>query len=98
MAEQDVELQQLKKNLAALQADHRELSLQFSIAHHLLIALAHQCNSPHALHVNFAAAAKAQRDYLLNSPLTDGQIDRLEQLFEAVDKQLPPVPQPTGKS
>ena len=98
MADQDNELKKVKRDLAALEAAHRDLSLQFSIAHHLLIALAHQCNSPPALHVNFAAAAQAQRDHLLNSPLTDGEIDRLEQLFEEVGKQLPPAPQTTAKS
>lgn len=96
MADPD-ELRKVKRDLAALEAAHRDLMLQFSVTHQLLLVLAHQCNSPHALRVNFADTTKKQRDRLVNSTLTDAEIDRLEQLFEAVDKALPSGPPTTVK-
>ena len=89
MADQSEELKKLKDDLSYLSEAHRRLYMEFSITHQLLVVLAHQCNSPHALRANFAATTEKQRDRLLNSSITDADIDLLKRLYEEVDKQLP---------
>ena len=86
--DQSDELKNLKDECARLKADLRQLRHQFAVTHHLVVALAQQCNDPVILRANFNEIADRARDNLLNTTLTDADIDALDRFQQLVDKQL----------
>ncbi|CAN7464861.1 hypothetical protein LJR038_005042 [Acidovorax sp. LjRoot38] len=94
MTEQSGDLKRLEAEIAELKRGLRQLSLQFAVDHHLVVALALQCNSPEILRSNFNEIANKSKDRLLNSTLTDDDIDALDRFQKLVDKQLPSTPAP----
>lgn len=92
MTEQSGDLKRLEAEIAELKRGLRQLS--FAVDHHLVVALALQCNSPEILRSNFNEIANKSKDRLLNSTLTDDDIDALDRFQKLVDKQLPSTPAP----
>lgn len=97
MAEKPDNLNKLEAEVADLKRELRQLYLQFAVDHHLLVSLALQCNSPAILRSNFNELANKSKDRLLNTTLTDDEIDVLDRFQKLVDKQLPADPLTTVK-
>ncbi len=88
MTDKADELKKLKEDLAQLKAGHDQLLKQFAVTHHLVVALAQQCNDPNILRANFKEIADRAKDQLLNTTLTDADIAAIDHFQKLVDKQL----------
>jgi hypothetical protein len=86
------DVEKLQAEVVVLKRELRQLYLQFAVDHHLVVSLALQCNSPAILRSNFNELANKSKDRLLNTTLTDAEIDVLDRFQKLVDKQLPADP------
>ncbi len=91
------DVEKLQAEVVVLKRELRQLYLQFAVDHHLVVSLALQCNSPAILRSNFNELANKSKDRLLNTTLTDAEIDVLDRFQKLVDKQLPAAPLTTVK-
>lgn len=91
------DVEKLQAEVVVLKRELRQLYLQFAVDHHLVVSLALQCNSPAILRSNFNELANKSKDRLLNTTLTDAEIDVLDRFQKLVDKQLPADPLTTVK-
>lgn len=97
MPKKPTDVEKLQAEVVVLKRELRQLYLQFAVDHHLVVSLALQCNSPAILRSNFNELANKSKDRLLNTTLTDAEIDVLDRFQKLVDKQLPADPLTTVK-